>query len=479
LELVPSTLIALIALAAMLVRGPARSVGVFLALTPLGTAAAFNLPALGGATIGVADIGAMGLFALICLTPAGLPALMGAARPFGAGFWLLLLAGYCVVAAMFFPRLFAGETQVFAISRAAGTDGIAVRDLVPTTGNLTQLFRVLLGVMVFAAMATLLRLRPEPGRVVAAMTLATALHAGLGILDVASAAAGLPHLLDPIRTANYAILSDHYMVGMKRMIGGTPEASSFGYYALGLLGFWLAYWVKAPGSRRAPWMLALTAAVLLRSTSSSAYVAAAAFLLTWGLWSTAAHLRAEARRRSVALVASGAMALWFAALALFASYQLVDPVTAFLDRALFDKLDTASGVERMSWNAQAWRNFLETQGVGAGLGSVRASNWLLATLGSLGAIGTALYAAFLVALARTPAPTGPGAPENAAAAIGALKAGCLAMALSALLTHATPDPGLFFFALAGLAAGLSRGAVLESRHASAPRRAPSLRLRAQ
>jgi hypothetical protein len=51
--------------------------------------------------------------------------------------------------------------------------------------------------------------------------------------------------------------------------------------------------------------------------------------------------------------------------------------------------------------------------------------------------------------------------------VTALQAGCLAMLLSALLTHATPDLGLFFFALAGLAAGLSRGATLESRPDSA------------
>jgi hypothetical protein len=479
LEIVPSTLIALIALAAMLVRGPSRSVGVFLALTPLGAAAAFNLPAVGGATIGVADLAAIGLFGLVCLTPAGLPGLVGSARPFGPGFWLLLLAGFCVIAALFLPRLFAGETQVFAISRTANSDGIAVHDLGPTTGNLTQLFRMGLGVMVFAALATLARRHPDPARIVAAMTLATAIHAALGLLDVASAAAGLPQLLDPIRTANYAILADHYMMGMKRMIGGFPEASAFGFYALGLFGFWLAYWASSPGSRLAPWMLALSAMLLLRSTSSAAYVAAVAFTLAWGLWTGATRLRAQTSRRGLAMAAWGALALWLAAVALFGAYQLVDPVTAFLDRALFDKLDTASGVERMSWNAQAWRNFLDTSGFGAGLGSVRASNWLIATLGSLGAIGTALYLAFLAALARLPAPRGPGAPEGAAAVVVALQAGCLAMLLSALLTHATPDLGLFFFALAGLAAGLSRGASLESRPVFAAREAGSPIVRVQ
>ena len=468
MEIVASSFIALLAVALMVLRGPHRSIGVMLALTPLGAAAAFNLPAVGGATIGVADIAVLALFTLICLTPAGLPAMVGTMRPFGPGFWMGCLAAFCVVAALFFPRIFAGETEVFAISRAANSDGIVVNELRPTTGNLTQLFRILLGTCLFLAMATLMRRRPDPGKVVAAMALATAIHVGLGVADTMTAAVGLPQALDPIRTANYAILSDHYVMGMKRMIGGFPEASAFGFYSLGLFGFWLAYWVLAPASRLAPWMAVLSLAVLLRSTSSAGYVALVVFCMTWGLWMIVRHLRAQAGRRGLTFVAVAAFALWSAALALFAAYQLVAPVTEYLDRMLFDKLETDSGVERMAWNAQAWRNFLDTGTFGAGLGSVRASNWLLASLGSIGAIGTALFFAMLAGVAAAPAPAS-GGPEGAREVLGALKAACLALFLSALLTHATPDLGLFFFLLAGLAAGLSRGSVLESRRDSAMR----------
>ena len=474
MELVPSTLIALAALAAMLLRGPGRSVGIFLLTLPFGAAAAFNLPALGGATIGVADLAALGLFGLVLLTPAGLAGALGAARPFGPGFWLLLLAAYATVSALFFPRIFAGETEVFAISRAANSDGIAVHPLMPGTGNLTQLFRILLGVCAFAALATLARRRPDPARIVGAMLAVTAVHAALGLLDLVSAAAGAAALLEPIRTANYAILDDHYMIGLKRMIGGFPEASAFGVFSVGLFGFWLAYWVRAtkqgalPYGRLAPWMLALSAFLVLRSTSSAAYVSVTAFTVTWALWSVLTRAEAVPGKRSISLLAAGAVALWCVGLALFAAYQTVAPVTAYLDQILFSKLDTASGVERMSWNAQAWQNFRDTAGFGAGLGSVRASTWALATLGSLGAVGTGLYLVFLLSLTRTRLPEDDAQPGSHATLAG-LKAGCLALFMAAMMVQATPDLGLFFFALAGLATGLARGAALESwRRAATP-----------
>ncbi len=183
------------------------------------------------------------------------------------------------------------------------------------------------------------------------------------------------------------------------------------------------------------------------------------FLATYALVMLALSLRARVGRRGAAIAAAGAVAVWAAAMAIFLAYHMVEPVTAFLDRALFDKLDGASGVERMSWNAQAFVNFRETWFLGAGLGSVRASNWLMAVLASLGVIGAALFAAFFTTLARAPLPK----DDLRGPVVGALKAAALAFLISAMLTASTPDLGVIFFAVCGLIAGLSRGAQLESR----------------
>jgi hypothetical protein len=459
MQIVPSSLLALAAVLALMVMGPYRALWVFLATTPFAAAAAFNLPAAGGASILVSDLAAMALFAATALSAGGLALMAGTARPFQPGFWMLALALFAIFATLMFPSLFRGQTEVFSIARINNESGIVSVPLKPSTGNLTQLFRIMLGVIAFFALATVFRVRPDGRMVLGAMTVVTAVHVALGWLDVVSFAAGLSQLLEPIRSANYAILFDHRMVGLKRMIGGFPEASSFGYFSLGLTAFWLHYWISAPMSRRAPWMLALVGIVLLRSTSSAAYVSLVLFLATYALVMLALSLRARVGRRGAAIAAAGAVAVWAAAMAIFLAYHMVEPVTAFLDRALFDKLDGASGVERMSWNAQAFVNFRETWFLGAGLGSVRASNWLMAVLASLGVIGAVLFAAFFATLARAPLPK----DDLRGPVVGALKAAAGAFLISAMLTASTPDLGVIFFAVCGLIAGLSRGAQLESR----------------
>ncbi|KKM00294.1 hypothetical protein LCGC14_1805890, partial [marine sediment metagenome] len=191
-----------------------------------------------------------------------------------------------------------------------------------------------------------------------------------------------------------------------------------------------------------------------------AYVSLVVFLLSYGGYMGLSGTRGHVARRALSIFFGGLVALWLVSLVIFASYQLVDPVTAFFDRALFDKLSTESGVERMSWNAQAWQNFLDTMTLGAGMGSVRASNWLLAALACLGLVGTGLYLSFLGSVLRQPARSG---DARADATVMGLKAACVAMFINALLTAASPNLGVFFFCLAGLATGLARGGNLAAR----------------
>lgn len=464
MQIVPTTALAFAAILAILWLGPRRGLWAFFALTPFGAAAALNLPGAGGASIVLADAAALALFAIVLTREGGVARLLGTMRPLQPGFFLLVLFAFCVLATMVFPRLFAGQTEVFGIARVEGQVGIVTRPLGPTNGNLTQLFRVSLGVMVFLALATVFRRAPDPGAVVAALAVGTGVHATLGVLDVASHNAGAPGLLDPIRTANYAMADEQVMAGLKRMVGGFPEASAFGYHTMGLLGFWLQYWFDGGRFRGSLWFALGVVALLILSTSTAAYVAGAAFVTAFAALNAGRLVRRVVGRRVVALLGLLVVLAPIAATGLVLAYELSPAVGAYFDRLLFDKLASDSGVERMSWNAQAIRNFLDTWTVGAGLGSVRASNWLLACLASLGLLGTALYLAFIGSVFLCAPPPGDrsrGLPgdrrDEAAIVVRALQAGCLALLLRALVTKSTPNLELSFFAMAGLAAGLARG----------------------
>ena len=458
MEIVPSTFLALAAVLVILIQGPRRGLWAFLGLAPLGAAAAFNLPAVGGATIGMKEVGVLALVLCVTLRAGGAGQMIGALRPGQPGFALLLFMAYSVISALFAPVIFRGATEIFSLSRDANSvAGIVTIPLRPTSGNITQLFSLGLGFLAYTTLAATFRTRPDARAVLIALALTTVFHVLLGMLDVATFATGTTALMEPLRSANYDMLVDHRMMGLKRMIGGFPEASVFGAFSLALFAFWLQVWARAPRSALFLPMMLISLAVLLRSTSSGAYVALVGFLMIFGAAQLGGVVRQDASKQAMGLLVMLVSLLWISVIGLFVLYQLSDQVSAFLDRALLDKLQTSSGVERMSWNTQAFRNFSDTWMLGAGLGSARASNWLLASLSNVGLPGTLLYIWFLVAVLR--APTRHADPTTKATIMG-LKAAGIGLMLNDLLTAGSPNQGVFFFALAGLAVGLSRAGTM-------------------
>ncbi len=66
--------------------------------------------------------------------------------------------------------------------------------------------------------------------------------------------------------------------------------------------------------------------------------------------------------------------------------------------SLLTKSNSDSAIERGMMNTQAWQVFKDTSGVGAGIGSTRASNYALVLLSNLGLPGFCLFVAMLLAL---------------------------------------------------------------------------------
>ena len=147
MQIVESTFIALLLVLVVLVRGPYRGLPVFFFAIPFGMMAAVNLPAVGNTSVMAFDLVLLTLGTLLLLR-IGLERDLGRLLALnGATIFLLLFAAYAIVATVFLPRIFAGETEVFSIGRVTGqrAPGIISRPLGPGGGNLTQMLRLVLG----------------------------------------------------------------------------------------------------------------------------------------------------------------------------------------------------------------------------------------------------------------------------------------------------------------------------------------------
>lgn len=464
MQLLSSTPLVLTVLLAIISVGALRGLPIVFALLPMGMLALVNLPALGGMTVLAIDAAIVVMCLMLAFRPNSGATLLEIFGPGTAGGIFLLFLVYAVLSSFFLPRVFAGETEVFGISRIEGVRGIVALPLRPTGGNLSQAFRIGLSTLAFAATAFYVLRRPDPAPILAAIKVATAVHVGMGVLDIATQSAGASYLLDWARTANYSLTLGQQLAGLNRVIGGFPEASAFGYLSLGLFGFWFARWIGSErGDREAALYCLAALLILLRTTSSSAYVGLALFVSAFFIYRFLTLQQSAISRRAALILILFLAAAPFALMGTFVLYELNAGFSSFLDRSLLNKLTSSSGVERMSWNAQAVSNAWDTWLMGAGLGSVRASSWLISTLANTGLIGLALI---LWALARLFLARLDGLPDDLTALGLALKMCCAGFLARAMVVKATPDLGIAFYCAAGLAAGLALHAARQRRHAS-------------
>ncbi|KIT16304.1 hypothetical protein [Jannaschia aquimarina] len=454
MQILVSTPIVFAFLILLAIRGPYAGLTALAAILPFGMMAAINMPAIGNTSILGIDLAVLTMFVLMLLRQGIWTDIGTVFSPGRIAVPLLLLLVWAIFVSAFMPRVFQGQTEVFSLSRAANVDGIISIPLRPTTGNLSQLYRYMLCLCIFLVVALVIYRDPRAGRLLTAMKVATGVHVALGLADILSAGAGLSALLSPIRTANYALTLGQEMAGLRRMIGGFPEASSYGAFALGLFGFWLSHWFtgSATGRRGSGIWLALATFALIRCTSSSAYVGAAGFVFVFALTQIFSGQSPGLTRGSSRILISAMATLPLVIVGSYAVYSLVPAVESFIDRSLLDKLDSNSGVERMSWNRQAFQNWLDTNLLGAGLGSVRASNWVPAVLATLGLPGMVFM---LIFYARLLATRLSGADYETIRVASALKMGCVALIMRSLVVQASPNMGFLFFFMAGGVAGLA------------------------
>jgi hypothetical protein len=320
-----------------------------------------------------------------------------------AAAWLTLVVIWGALTAYYMPQLFAGAVEVIAVDRSSVATGPSLGPLRPVSGNVTQTAYALGGLLTFISMHALLL---EPRRLRHfrdAVLLLAALNCVAALYNLGQFHAGFPRLLDYVRTA-YALFDAYEAAGtgLMRIHGTFSETAGFSGFSLPLFAFCFTLWLN----KVRPWYsgaLAFTLfALLLLSTSTTAYVGLALyFSMLMFVLIHRGYVHGTVPRIGV-LVAGALLATVVLGSTFVLETEFARQLEGYLQLVVFNKLSSDSGVERSFWNHTAWSNFVDTYGLGVGLGSVRASSYALVLLSNLGLVGTVFFLKFVQNVFKDP-----------------------------------------------------------------------------
>lgn len=437
----------------ILLRGSLTSAFVFMMVCGLlGGSAALLLPALGGSSIPPLQVGLVLVIIAAAMSPSRplllLPEAIRANR------WLVCFVFYGIATAILAPRLFAGTMQVAPLKPLEYGGLFETALLAPSSQNLTSAF-YLFGTLLVALSAYLVT-RTQRGGIAALISAGIAIawtHVALGLIVMAARGTPLNSLLDLIRNGNYAQLDQGYQ-GFVRIRGLFPEPSAYAEFGFAFMVMNAELWYRGirPGAT-GPAAFAL-ALMLIFSTSSTAYVALAAYLLFFVLrvffmprLAPATRVRQFGSAVVVILVLLATMTLLVPELPL-KFVEMINGMTV-------GKSDSLSGQQRLFWALQGWSTFINSYGLGVGPGSFRSSSLLTAILGSTGVIGTAAFILYVIAVVQPHRQSTYGRANLLEHSIGgAFAVAALFSLVPAATSSSKADPGTNFALLAGAALAL-------------------------
>jgi hypothetical protein len=367
--------------------------------------------------------------------------------PFQPGFWLACFVAYGVISGFMLPRILAGMTLIVPLGSSEHAEG-GIVPLGPTSGNLTQAIYLSGELVVFAMIVAICSTRAGFEAITWTLIGCAATNVFFALLDLGTYATGTQDLLNFMRNARYTLHHEEEVVGLKRIVGSWPEASAFAASTLAMLGFTGTMFLCG---RHPRWNgpLALASLVLLVLSTSSTGLAAAPPLLVilYGTALKRCGLYGSGRYSSAAVLLSPPLIL-MAVLLLLLNQEAGAAVRDYIDLLILNKSTSDSGVERAAWNAIAQQNFLDSWGLGVGLGSVRTSSLPIALLANVGLPGTILFTFF----AASSFGRRHGIPRTFPSDVRlAARNACLGLILAGLIASPSVDLGLFFYVLAGIA----------------------------
>lgn len=416
----------------------------FFATMPFGSLAALPPPMTAGLTFTPTPIVALLIAARSLANPRGVNFVIATALMPSRGLLLFLFWLIAVFTTLFMPRVFLGQVDIIPVRGTLN----ASYPLYPTPQNISQLAYLTISIMTVVAFGRVLQNEAMRRHALLGLCLGAAIAVFTGFLDFASQYAPIAPLLEPFRTATYALLTEVEVLGAKRVIGLMPEASTFGNLCLGFLTLmvFLRHWMSGDVVDRRIFLSLLGLLVLFcwLSTSSSTYVGLVLLAGLAGaewLWRAYGSNIRRARTRGLKLefwLAFGGVSAVLFILLMIPS--LFDPITAMFDRMVLQKTGSQSFEERNMWTAVSLQAMIDTYGIGVGVGSTRPSNAFVAVLSSVGILGTLFYYGFVVQLlARNAHPD----DKEGAVVVSAVRWAFLPIFIVGFLIGTSADFGLF------------------------------------
>jgi hypothetical protein len=407
---------------------------------PFGATAIATLSAFGGATPLIFTVFVMALLVAVMTRARFLDELVVVFKRYWVPWLVLALMIYTFAGALILPRLFSGQL-VFIPIRGE----IMEAPLAPTTGNFTQALYFTLDGLAFFAFCIILTDKSAVRATGYGFVTFAVIQVTLGALVLFGKLIGIVDVLEPLRTAGYAMLTEEDAAGFWRISGGFPEASSYAATSVACLAYVVTYW-RQNGST---FMLVIALpqlVLLLFSTSSTGYVSlsilAILFLLSL-MWSA---MIGRVSRRDLAL-AGIALCVSTVMLAVYLhSEKSFEPFVNLLNSMVLEKGSSDSAIERSHWNAISLQAFTDTAGLGIGIGSSRCSSIVVAVLSQLGIMGSLMFVVLIGFLLRgMGGRVLPYRDKDIFAIAQSARAAALAVLIPASMTSPSADPGVVFF----------------------------------
>ena len=364
------------------------------------------------------------------------------------GFWLAFAIAYGVMGGMFLTRILEGASQIIPVGSSGFDDNTSGVPLGPTSGNFTQAVYLVADLLCFVMVRAIASRAEGLATIANALTIFAAANIAFAAIDFFTFQTGTAWVLDFIRNAQYTFHADESAEGLKRIVGSFLEASAFAHATLGALGFTGTMWLCGRRPLLNGILTLISLILLVLSTSSTGLVGTpAVILLFYGtlIWRS---LRGVGGRGTAAVVLIAPFAVLCIIVVIAMSSAATTVIWEYADTLVFSKSTTQSGMERATWNALAWSSFVNSYGLGVGLGTCRASTFILAALSNLGIPGCLSYAIFLSLALR-----GGRSPADAVSTDIQLSARYAAITLlvADAISGALVDQGLTFYLLAAVA----------------------------